>query len=200
MPSEAFQKLDENKKNKIINAMKKEFGRTAFDKTSVERIVKDAGISKGSFWVYFENKSEAIDYIIDMYMKDEYKIFKNKLINNNGDLFSTAREMYEYLVENNDARLLMGNIIQVLMTNQEREIAEYKEKGAKELKSFFKIIDTSNINKKYKEKEYIITLIKMITQSIRANALVVILNKCPEKDASENLERELTILKNGICS
>lgn len=198
MPSEAFQKLDENKKKKIIEAMKKEFGRTAFDKTCVERIVKDAGISKGSFWVYFENKSEAIEYIIDMYMKEEFEVFKKILINNQGDLFLTAYKMYEYLIENKDAKLLMGNIIQALMTNQEREIAKYKKEDSKEMEEFFESINISNIKQDYQEREYIITLMKILMHSIRSNALIVILNKASEEKARKNLEKELTILKNGM--
>lgn len=82
MPSEAFYKLDEEKRNKIILAMKKEFGCNSFEKSSIKNIVEDAGISKGSFWFYFESKEEAINYIVENYIEEE-KLEILKLLEHN---------------------------------------------------------------------------------------------------------------------
>lgn len=196
MPSEAFMKLSEDKRNKIINAMKKEFGRTEIEKTSVERIIKDAGISKGSFWVYFENKSEAIDYLTKRYMEDEINILKKELIKNKGDIFEASVNMYVYLIGIRDAKVLIGNIIQNIITRQDRCFIDCKEKPKNEIEDVFNIIDMSNM--KFKQREYLFTLTKMVIQSIRTNALAVILNKVSEEEATRNLEREFMILKEGV--
>ena len=57
MPTESFYKLESTKRKKIVDAMKKEFSRVPFHEASVNRIVEEAGISKGSFWVYFKRRS-----------------------------------------------------------------------------------------------------------------------------------------------
>ena len=73
MPTESFYKLNQTKRQKIVDAMRKEFSRVPFYEASINKIVEDAGISKGSFWVYFESKEEAIEYLIESQLKKERK-------------------------------------------------------------------------------------------------------------------------------
>lgn len=53
---ESFNNLEEDKKQKIINAGYKIFAENGFKKASVDEIVKEANISKGSLFYYFESK------------------------------------------------------------------------------------------------------------------------------------------------
>ena len=55
--TEKFMKLEEGKRNRIINAAMKEF-RYGFKKASTDIIVKDAGISKGLLFHYFGTKGQ----------------------------------------------------------------------------------------------------------------------------------------------
>lgn len=58
MPKETFFNLAEEKKEKIINAAKKEFKRVPLEQASIKNIVEDAGIARGSFYQYFESKED----------------------------------------------------------------------------------------------------------------------------------------------
>lgn len=58
MPKETFFKLAEEKKEKIINAAKKEFKRVPLEQASIKNIVEDAGIARGSFYQYFDSKED----------------------------------------------------------------------------------------------------------------------------------------------
>ena len=50
MPSERFLHLPEEKKMRIIKAALKEFARVSYDEISINRIIQDAGIPRGSFY------------------------------------------------------------------------------------------------------------------------------------------------------
>jgi AcrR family transcriptional regulator len=62
---ESFEKLEEAKKQSIINAGFKVFGENGFKKASVEEIIKDANISKGSLFYYFESKKNFYIYLYE---------------------------------------------------------------------------------------------------------------------------------------
>jgi TetR/AcrR family transcriptional regulator len=56
IPYESFEKLEDSKKQKIINAGFMVFSEHGYAKTSVDEIVKAAEISKGSLFYYFGSK------------------------------------------------------------------------------------------------------------------------------------------------
>jgi AcrR family transcriptional regulator len=58
LPKETFFNLPEEKKEKIIRESIKEFGKHGFEKGNIGKIAKDAGVSKGSMYQYFEDKKE----------------------------------------------------------------------------------------------------------------------------------------------
>lgn len=64
MPKDTFLNLSEDKKNKIINAAKKEFARVPIEEASIKNIVEEAEIARGSFYQYFESKEDLLEYIL----------------------------------------------------------------------------------------------------------------------------------------
>ena len=53
-----FLALDQDKQDRILNAAMEEFARNGYKNTSTNKIVKQAGISKGLLFHYFSNKKE----------------------------------------------------------------------------------------------------------------------------------------------
>ena len=70
MPTNTFFSLPIEKKKKIMNAAKSEFVEYSFYDASINRIIKNAGISRGSFYMYFENKEDLFLYILDGYREE----------------------------------------------------------------------------------------------------------------------------------
>ncbi|PYZ91973.1 TetR family transcriptional regulator [Salipaludibacillus keqinensis] len=72
--SSLFENLDEEKKQRILNAAFQEFAEHGFEKASTNRIVKKAKIGKGMLFYYFNNKRELyyylIDFSLDLVLKD----------------------------------------------------------------------------------------------------------------------------------
>ena len=60
---EKFMKLDEDKRNRIVNAAMKEF-RYGFKKASTDIIIKEAGISKGLLFHYFGTKEQLYVFVV----------------------------------------------------------------------------------------------------------------------------------------
>lgn len=72
-----FLNLDEEKQDRIINAALKEFAQKGYDNASTNEIVKEAGISKGLLFHYFQNKKQLyfflFDYCYDLIVDEFYK-------------------------------------------------------------------------------------------------------------------------------
>ena len=87
MPSDTFLRLNDEKKKKLINASFKEFSLNNFNDASINRIIKEAGISRGSFYMYFEDKKDLYFYLLEQYGEILINNMKEDLVNNKGDLF-----------------------------------------------------------------------------------------------------------------
>lgn len=76
MPKDTFLNLSEEKRNRIIDSAVLEFFKAHYNKVTIDSIVNWAGISKGSFYQYFENKDDLYKYLfgeIGNYKKIYYK-------------------------------------------------------------------------------------------------------------------------------
>ncbi len=65
MPSKTFLNLPHEKQEKIKLSAIKEFASVSFEKVSINKIVKDANISRGSFYMYFEDIYDLAIYLMD---------------------------------------------------------------------------------------------------------------------------------------
>jgi len=95
MPKDTFNNLCEDKKRKIFYAAVQEFAMRRFSEASINQIVKTAGIPRGSFYQYFEDKED-----IYLYMFSEIGREKQEIINSVGQLNPDADffEAYQHNV------------------------------------------------------------------------------------------------------
>ena len=63
MPKETFFNLKEDKQQRILQAALHEIAENGYDKASVTRIVKHAGIATGSFYQYFEDMDDLFMHV-----------------------------------------------------------------------------------------------------------------------------------------
>lgn len=70
MPLEAFEHLNAEKKEKLINAAIREFSDYPYERASVFNIAKNAGISRSGFYYYFVDKEDIYHYLLDMLCQD----------------------------------------------------------------------------------------------------------------------------------
>lgn len=63
MINSQFHKLNIEKQQRIINAALNEFVQSGYEKASTNKIVKNAGISKGSLFNYFRNPESVTKHL-----------------------------------------------------------------------------------------------------------------------------------------
>lgn len=56
MPRPRYENLEADKKQRLLDAATREFGRHGYELASINRILDEAGFSKGSFYYYFDDK------------------------------------------------------------------------------------------------------------------------------------------------
>ena len=64
MPKPTFFNLPEEKRQRIAELAADEFARQPYAKVSISRLVAEAGIAKGSFYQYFEDKLDLYRWIL----------------------------------------------------------------------------------------------------------------------------------------
>jgi len=78
MPKQTFLNLPEEKRNIIVGAAIDEFAQYGLENASTNRIVANSGISKGSFYQYFEDKQDVFMYLLTVLESEKMEYFKGK--------------------------------------------------------------------------------------------------------------------------
>lgn len=99
MPTERFYRLPTAKRQAIREAALKEFARVPFDKVSINQIIHNADISRGSFYTYFVDKQDMLEFLMKDKFEEMQKVCKKELNNNGGDYFAMVEQMFEAFVK-----------------------------------------------------------------------------------------------------
>ena len=148
MPTERFYNLPAGKKRVILNAIVEEFIRVPFEKASINKIIKTAGISRGSFYTYFVNKDDVLGYLFE----ESFEKVQNGWIScakeNGGDLWKTAEAVLSYSMistKENTLRLMRHIFDSKGVYGDAHCFHEHKEKDQIALtKIMYQAIDTSD--------------------------------------------------------
>lgn len=79
MIHKTFENLPEKKRKTLLQAAFSEFTETGYEKSSINRILADAGIPKGSFYQYFDRKEDLLNACMDVIASNllHYKVSEN---------------------------------------------------------------------------------------------------------------------------
>ena len=114
MPSERFHRLSKEKQNLIWKASMKEFIAVPYEKVSINKIIRDAGISRGSFYTYFEDKRDVLSFLLEDTTRKWREFCLEELDKTYGDVFSLMESMMDHALrfcKNNDMFRLHKNLI-----------------------------------------------------------------------------------------
>lgn len=99
MPTERFYRLPEVKRRTILEAAKKEFARVPFEKASINQIIHNADISRGSFYTYFEDKQDVLRCILEEAREKMEKVCRDALEDYEGDYLKMLERMFDHFVK-----------------------------------------------------------------------------------------------------
>ena len=100
MPSTTFFHLPEEKRQRLIAAARAEFLRVPYEDASINRIIREAGIPRGSFYMYFTDKEDLFHYLMESYGELLIQRMGERLDRNHGDLFAAALDLFDHLQTN----------------------------------------------------------------------------------------------------
>lgn len=100
MPKETFLNLDKGKQDIVFKACVKEFSLAPFTQTSINQIIKNANISRGSFYQYFQDKEDCYMYVLSEIGKIKMKLIKQVTINHpNQSFFDHFKTMIDQTLQ-----------------------------------------------------------------------------------------------------
>ena len=99
MPSATFFHLPPAKREKLLQCAQEEFSRVPFDEASINRIVHQAEISRGSFYMYFTDKADLFRYLLQCYLDELTQMLEELLTREQGDLFAAFEALFQTLAE-----------------------------------------------------------------------------------------------------
>ena len=97
MPSATFFNLPPAKREKLLDAALAEFARAAYGETSINRIIRQAGIPRGSFYMYFTGKEDLFLYLMRSYSEKLEELMGRLLEDNGGDLFAAFLALFDHV-------------------------------------------------------------------------------------------------------
>ena len=100
MPTKTYHNLPEEKRLKVEKAAIAEFAANPLQSASINAIVSEAGIAKGSFYQYFENIDDLHAHILGIIYKKKLEVINSlPLDSSNLDTFRYLRRVLQAAVE-----------------------------------------------------------------------------------------------------
>ncbi len=100
MPTKTYHNLPEEKRLKVERAAIAEFAANPLQSASVNAIVSEAGIAKGSFYQYFENIDDLHGHILSIIYKKKIEVINSLPLDSaNLDTFRYLRRVLQAAVE-----------------------------------------------------------------------------------------------------
>ena len=168
----------EKKRERILKKSWELFKKNGYEETKIERITKEVGISKGSFYTYFKTKEDVLFSILE---KIEIEIENS--INDIDTSEEPSKVLYNLLEKR--VELFLGYVQNMKLENlyimKSGQIDEFKNK----IKDFYTTFIKENIIKKYENKKIwdLEIISKYINSSIEGYFLEEIFeNKGVDKD------------------
>ena len=108
MPSNTFLNLPEDKQTRLMDAASREFSAKPYNEASINKIIQEAGIPRGSFYMYFQDKEELFRYLVHGYVEQLLMVLEEALLREGGDVFAAMRALFDYVWEKREERALGG--------------------------------------------------------------------------------------------
>lgn len=204
MPLERFYRLSEEKQRAIRDAAIKELARVPFDKVSINQIIKEADISRGSFYTYFEDKRDILRCIFEDSQKKMKQLCFDSLEKNGGDIWTLFEELmdkallfcapekrFEFvkniLIHSSSEDLLSG-FASMDFPEDENDII---------VQQIYERTDKSGF--KTQEKEEFIRFFKMAMSAMAMGVRDFYKGESPEA-VKQEYTKKLELLRYGVCS
>lgn len=196
MPTQTFFKLSKEKQLKILHAAKKEFSRVPLSKVLVTNISKEAEISRGSFYQYFENVDDLFIYLVKYMYSADAKRLKQYYLECN-DIYESFEKKFVQQLNKADNKMNLqfnANIVLSLVNRPEKDcfnlfitMVEVKE-----------LIDNSYLKDVFELYPYLNRFMNLIYIEAQSYVCCYISNGCPKEVAISKFHETMMFVKSCI--
>ena len=203
MPKSTFFNLPNDKKERIMEVAINEFAQHTYLNASINRIVENAGIAKGSFYQYFEDKKDVYKYILEKsgekkleFVSDIMKNFKEL------DFFSLVREIYVAGAKFSLDSPKLSSITIDFVKNCDSELKkEIMGDNIPKSNKLFEDLLVDGINKGDINRNIDVKLVAYLITSLSISISEYFINEVKEESDMEIMDlidKTLDVIKNGI--
>ena len=149
MPSDTFFRLPEEKRQRLIDASWEEFIRIRFSEVSINKIIQNAHIPRGSFYQYFEDKNDLFAYLVRPLQKHFFDLARQEVELAKGDLFSAPLRIYDRFFQSGEQfNQDLNRCVQIIQRNPDSEFHTLFCAPDSPISSFSSLIDTTPLRRK----------------------------------------------------
>lgn len=200
MIKKTFYNLPYEKRKRITDAVIKEFMERPNEKVSINRIIKTAEISRGSFYQYFDDKVDLIEIITKTMFEESNNKAKEILKLSCGDLFVMYIKMFDYFGDYSSQKQtmkIMRNIVDSFKANDDL-VSEYLKNRfnmALTNNEIYTMVDRQNL--KFQDNESVKCLIEILTQVLKNAIFDVFVAGSDREEVRERFIKKIDIIKQG---
>ena len=193
-----YYNLPLEKREKILSVTKNEFKKSHKRKLTITNVIEQAGISRGSFYQYFDDKVDLVALVVDDMLNQITNYIKNELLDNGGNIFIIPLKIFEIITEKNSE---FNGMIKISNQNNQNsslinDYMQYRFHNTNFFESLIKYVNTENFSKK--DDEYVCCVIYMLLDLIKASVFNINQGiSTPEKE-KEMITTKIEIIRNGV--
>ncbi|QQZ08993.1 TetR/AcrR family transcriptional regulator [Heyndrickxia vini] len=201
MPKQTFFHLSKDKQETLIKSAKEEFSRVPLHDASIANIIKNAGIPRGSFYQYFEDKEDLYFYLLNQLSKKNAERFISILKEKDGDIFDTFIESFQFLIKvhkNPEHKGFFKNAFLNMNYKLENTLMNnlYEESQKKQYFDIIHLINTKNLN--IKDEKDLHQIMKIASAVTFHNLVHMFGKELSDEETLKNYIDQMELLKRGL--
>lgn len=201
MPTKTFFNLPSDKQRKLLDAGIREFSRVSFDEASINQIIQDAKISRGSFYMYFQDKEDFYFYLLQQYQLEMYDRLIHYIDLCQGEFIAAWLKLYDYLFDScfdgNKGKLLKNVFLNMRFSTSRKLMLKPPKDIIRNLSDDL----LSHIDKslyRYKEDEELLDIFSFVMLTSMSSIVYTLMNPEDRSCEKENYDRRIEIIRSGV--
>lgn len=206
MPTPLFFELNTEKRQNIFDAGVSEFADYGYEKSSTNRIVKKAGISKGSLFKYFPTKEDFYFYVLDAITTELISDLEEKVNTLSTELFQriieySVLEFSWYILHPEKSKIIVRAFAKSDTDIYRKTVSKYGNREEDIYYWFLQDVDTVQFRW---DRQKTIDLLKWFLKGFNEDFLMQIQRrqctdfKAIKKEYVTNLSEYMKMLKEGL--
>ena len=198
MPSERFLHLPDEKKDRIKMAAISELSQVSLDELSINRIIKAAEIPRGSFYEYFEDKFDLVNYLMADFKVAIKEFTENEISKNNRDIFKITENLFSFIIylrlENSNKQLFKNIFSCLKFSEKDLKFMFYTRNMI--VDKYYEKMDLDNY--KISSKEEFACLLDVILDILVKESVSFFIEPENQSKHKDIFVKKLSILKYGV--